>query len=65
MNKDFLTPQELAERWSITTKTLANWRSDMKGPSYVKVGEGRGSPVIYKLKDVIAYENSHTMKLGG
>jgi hypothetical protein len=55
----FLTPKELASRWkgTITEKTLANWRSQGDGPPYTKIG-GR---VMYRLADVIKWENSRTI----
>jgi hypothetical protein len=51
--KDVLTTRELASRWSLSPKTLGNWRSQKRGPSYEKVGEWM---VVYPLKDVLAYE---------
>jgi Helix-turn-helix domain len=50
----YLTPKELAERYrdTISPRTLANWRSQKVGPSYVKIG-GR---VLYSLSSVIAWE---------
>lgn len=50
-----LSPEELCERWArrVTTKTLANWRSQGKGPSYVRY-TGR---IMYPLDFVMEYEN--------
>lgn len=48
----FLTPAALAERWSITTKTLANKRVRGEGPAYTKIG----GAVRYALADVECYE---------
>lgn len=52
----YLTPKELAARYggAIAPKTLANWRSQGKGPPYVKLG-GR---VVYALHDVLEWEKS-------
>jgi len=47
---------ELAERWGLSPRTLANWRSQKKGPRYIKLGTETGSHVVYKLDDVIKYE---------
>ena len=33
-----LTPQDLEREYGISTKTLANWRSQGKGPAYFKLG---------------------------
>ena len=47
-----LTPRQLAERWGISTKTLANLRCAGGGPPFLKL---RGA-VRYRLADVEAYE---------
>lgn len=51
---EYLTVKELIERWrnQISPTTLANWRSERKGPAFVKIG-GR---VLYPLTDIVAYE---------
>jgi hypothetical protein len=51
---EYLTVKELIGRWrgQISATTLANWRSERKGPAFIKIG-GR---VLYPLADVIAYE---------
>ena len=43
---------ELAERWSLSHRTLERWRWLGQGPAYLKIG-GR---VVYRLADVEAYE---------
>ena len=50
----YLTTKELIERWrnQVSASTLANWRSEKRGPSFVKIG-GR---ILYPLADVLAYE---------
>lgn len=52
--RTFLTPDELVERWNgaVTRGTLANWRSQGKGPAFVTFG----NRVRYMLVDVSAYE---------
>ena len=47
-----LTPRELAARWGISTKTLANQRCAGGGPPFLKLQ----GPVRYRLADVEAYE---------
>lgn len=47
-----LDQEALARRWSISPRTLEDWRWRKIGPRYLKVG-GR---VIYRLEDVEAYE---------
>ena len=47
-----LNQAQLAERWSLSPRTLEQWRWQGKGPRYLKIG-GR---VVYRLKDVEAFE---------
>lgn len=51
---EYLQPRELAERWRgvVTLSTLDNWRSQNRGPRFVKIG-GR---VLYPVAEVEAYE---------
>ena len=51
---EYLQPRELAERWRgvVTLSTLDNWRSQNRGPRFVKIG-GR---VLYPVVEVEAYE---------
>ena len=58
-NKKYLTPKELAERWSVSLHTLASWRkcSMGKGPKFVKIGG-----VLYPLDEVIKYEREQLNK---
>lgn len=53
-NDEFLRQQELAERWKLSPRTIERWRWLGTGPVYYKIG-GR---VVYRLEDVIAFENS-------
>ncbi len=50
----YLQPRELAARWRgvVTLSTLDNWRSQNRGPRFVKIG-GR---VLYPVAEVEAYE---------
>lgn len=57
MMNEILTPQQLAERWSMSVGTLQNWRVKGKGPRYIKLGEGRATKVLYRLDDIIEFEN--------
>ena len=47
-----LNQVELSRRWSISPRTLENWRWRNEGPVYLKIG-GR---VAYRLDDVKAFE---------
>lgn len=35
--RDLMKPDELAQEWQVSAKTLANWRSARLGPPYVKI----------------------------
>ena len=43
---------ELAERWTISHRTLERWRWAGEGPAYMKIG-GR---VVYRIADIEAFE---------
>ena len=51
-----LTSNELAQRWSMSQKTLANHRCNGTGVPYIKIGVA----VRYQLSDVIAFEKRIT-----
>jgi predicted DNA-binding transcriptional regulator AlpA len=40
MSDKFLTRAEVAERLDLTTKTLANWASNGKGPRCIRLAGG-------------------------
>lgn len=53
-----LTPKELANRWKVSVKTLAYWRTIGKGPRFFYADpKGKNSP-RYSLDEVIACEKS-------
>jgi hypothetical protein len=47
-----LSSSDLSKRWKMSVGTLANWRNQKTGPSFLKLG----SRVVYKLKDVEKFE---------
>jgi hypothetical protein len=51
---DLLTDAQLAVRWQLSRGTLANQRSQGRGPTYLKLA-GR---VRYRLSDIEAYEQA-------
>lgn len=57
MSEQFLTADELVQRWNgaVNTGTLANWRSKKKGPAFTKFGAN----VRYPLAAVIEYERAN------
>lgn len=52
-----LTPEQLAIRWGMSVGTLANWRRSNKGPKFIRLGDGPKGRVLYRLMDVLTYEN--------
>lgn len=52
MKPTCLNQKELAERWTISHRTLERWRWAGEGPAYMKIG-GR---VVYRIADVEAFE---------
>ncbi|MBM3632395.1 MAG: helix-turn-helix domain-containing protein [Alphaproteobacteria bacterium] len=55
MNPSFLTPDQVAKRWNVTTKTLSRWRYTGQGPHYSKVSRH----VTYWLSDIEDFELRH------
>ncbi len=47
-----ISQNELAKRWQISEATLERWRSQRKGPQFLRLG----GQVRYRLADVEAYE---------
>jgi len=47
-----ISQNELAQRWQISESTLERWRSQRKGPQYLRLG----GQVRYRLADVESYE---------
>ena len=48
-----LTEADLASRWGMSPKTLQRWRTEGRGPHYLKLGKR----VTYTINAMIAYEN--------
>lgn len=57
--ESLLTPAELAARWKVTRKRLAEWRCEGRGPAFIKLGSGQTAPVRYRLAAVEAFEKKH------
>jgi predicted DNA-binding transcriptional regulator AlpA len=55
-----LTDTELATRWGMTTKTLYRWRTQNRGPRYLKLGK----KILYPLTAVEEYEKQITVDVG-
>lgn len=55
---ELLTEQMLALRWHCSTSRLQRWRTDEKGPAYLKIG----GKVLYRLEDLRDYEKAHIVR---
>ena len=53
MTKLNFTENELAQRWGVSPKTLQRWRSENRGPSYLKLSKR----VTYPVEDILAFEH--------
>lgn len=56
----YLTSKELATRWRLSEKTLANWRHGRKGPPFVRIG----AKVLYPNEGIQAFEKLSQQWLG-
>ena len=54
-----INQRQLAERWDVSVRTLERWRSECKGPPYLKLG----GHVAYRLSDVEAYEEAQRKEM--
>lgn len=52
MKKVAINENELAERWGLSPKTLQRWRSEGRGPRYLKLSKR----VTYLMEDILAFE---------
>jgi excisionase family DNA binding protein len=48
---DLKTPREVAEKLNIQTRTLQDWRSNARGPKFVRVGRH----IRYRKSDIEAW----------
>lgn len=49
VGESYLTPEQLCERWQVTTKALEKWRLEGKPPVYLKVQGTRCAVIRYPL----------------
>ena len=52
MQTNHLNQEQLAHRWRLSISTLERWRSEGKGPVFLKIG----ARVVYREHDVEQYE---------
>lgn len=55
MTQDLLTPTQVADLLQVKIDTLEAWRGKRIGPAWIKLGEGKRSPVRYRRADVDIY----------
>lgn len=48
-----LSETELAQRWGVSPKTLQRWRTEGRGPKYLKLSKR----VTYPLEAIMEYEH--------
>jgi predicted site-specific integrase-resolvase len=58
MEKEYLTSKELAKRWGYERQTLANWRSQGKGPPFMRIY----GKILYAMKDIKQFESDQSIK---
>lgn len=56
MDKSILTINDLARRLGVARSTLVKWRHNGKGPRSYQNIEAKGSPILYTIEDVEAWE---------
>jgi len=59
---EFLTTEQLAERWNMEVGTLEIWRQRKKGPNWVKLTDGKRPSIRYPIETIHAYEATHTIE---
>lgn len=52
MTKLHLSEIELGERWGVSPKTLQRWRSEGRGPKYLKLSKR----VTYPMEEILSFE---------
>ncbi len=48
------TETELARRWNVSIKTLQRWRSEERGPPYIKLSKA----IRYPVDEIVTYEQA-------
>ena len=53
MQKMMINEVELAERWNLSPKRLQRWRSEVRGPRFMKMSRR----VVYPMDEVLDFES--------
>lgn len=56
INQSLLDPQQAANFLGMSFKTLARWRSEGRGPTFIKLNNG---VVRYSTEDLLEYVDSY------
>ena len=59
--EDFLNDKEAARFLRLSPQTLRNWRTQSRGPAYIKAGRA----IRYAMEDLRAYMEQNTVKHAG
>lgn len=62
---EFLTTEQLADRWGMKVETLEIWRQRGKGPKWIRLSEGKRPSIRYPLELIHQYEALNTMPSTG
>ena len=54
MEKVVMSENELAQHWGVSPKTLQRWRSEGRGPRYLKLSKR----VVYPLVEIRTFESN-------
>ena len=57
--------RQAAETLGVSEWTLLRWRTEGKGPNYVKTAPNQGGRVIYRVKDLEAWLEENLVSTGG
>jgi len=60
MIENLLTPQQVAQFLGLSEAHLARWRMDKTGPSFLKLGSGRGGKIRYPETALAEFLKSRT-----
>ena len=60
----FILSPNAARRLGISPATLRKWRTQQRGPSYLRLGDARKGRVLYAVSDIKRWLEQQT-KVGG
>ncbi len=55
MEDRYYTPKEAADFLGVSVWTLARWRTECRGPVFLKLGNKSNSPIRYERTSLIHY----------